>query len=431
MKDTKYILMDTAGFDYHQLQQKLTRLAAEGWHLEKPGNFLWKFRRGAPKAVRYEIIYSAAASAFNSKPTDAEEDLADLCAQAGWERVGTLAQIQVYRNDNPNATPLETDEFEKLQNIRRTMKKHFLPQYLLMVGLFILQFLMHGSTAMRYPTRTLSSGLMVSTLSMLLLVVAVYTMLLLSGMFWLRKARIAVEGGGTIPPYNFYRRFRLVLWGFLILYLGCLLFLVEPIFCVWVIAISALMIATTFGTIALCKQMNAPRWANIAVPVVVGSLVMMLAMTLLITALDNFNLGLDRPNEDPLPLTLSQLTGEENTERTELEAQSSFLAGYQRCWDQGMEDRINYTIVDIRCPLFYNAILNEQDYNFMQGGGWLPEEAVPMELRHMFGAEYIRHCITNTYDRWLISWDDRIVVLKASWQLSEEQLVTVAEALMP
>jgi hypothetical protein len=67
----------------------------------------------------------------------------------------------------------------------------------------------------------------------------------------------------------------------------------------------------------------------------------------------------------------------------------------------------------------------------MQGGGWLPEESVPLELRHLFGAEYIRHCITNTHDRWLICWDDRIVALRASWQLSEEQLSTVAEILKP
>jgi hypothetical protein len=163
MKETKYILMDTACFDYQRLQQRLEDLAEKGWHLEKPGNFLWKFRRGAPQTVRYEIIFSAAASAFNSNPTEAEEDLADLCAQAGWERVGALAQLQVYRNENPSATPLETDEFEKLQNIRRTTKKHFIPQQLLMIGLFLLQFLMHGSTAMRYPTRTLSSGLKICT----------------------------------------------------------------------------------------------------------------------------------------------------------------------------------------------------------------------------------------------------------------------------
>ena len=143
MKDTKYILMDTAGYDYHQLQQKLCALAAEGWYLEKVGNFLWKFRRCEPKAVRYEIIYSAAASAFNSRPTESEKDLAELCAQAGWELVGALGQIQIYRNADPNATPLETDEGERLKNIRRTMFRHFFPQELLMIVIFLLQFFMH------------------------------------------------------------------------------------------------------------------------------------------------------------------------------------------------------------------------------------------------------------------------------------------------
>lgn len=431
MKDTKYILMDTAGYDYHQLQQKLCALAAEGWYLEKVGNFLWKFRRCEPKAVRYEIIYSAAASAFNSRPTESEKDLADLCAQAGWELVGALGQIQIYRNEDPNATPLETDEVEKFRNIQRNMKKHFLPQQLLMVVLFTVQLLMHGSTALNYPTRTLSSGLMVTTLLMLLWIILTYASLLLSNLFWLRKARLAVENGGDIPPNTFYRRFRWVVWGMLIAYLGFLLFLVEPVFSIGVVVISAVLIGTVVGLIHLCKQMNAPRWVNIVVPTVVSSLVLMVVMTLLIASLDHFNLGLDRSKAAPLPLTLTQLTGETDTKQEVLEDQGSFLVEYRRCWDSGSEKQLNYTIVDIHCPLFYDPILNEQELSFLQGGGWLPTEAIPPEQQHLFGAEYIRHCITNTHDRWFICWHDRIVVLRASWQLTEEQLHQIVETLKP
>lgn len=431
MKDTKYIFMDTACFDYHRLQEKLTRLAASGWHLEKPGNFTWKFRRGEPKAVRYEIIFSPAASAFNSRPTEAEEDLADLCAQAGWERVGTLAQLQVFRNENPNATPLETDEEQKLQNIQRTMRKHFLPQQVLMIVLFLLQFLMHGSTALMHPTRTLSSGLMVTTLVMLLWVVATYAVLLISSLLWLRKARLAVDAGQTIPHYHFYRRFRWVIWGMLVVYLLMLLLTVEPLFTLWVLVISALLIGTTFAMIALCKHMNAPRWVNIAVPVAVGSLVMMGATFVLIMTMDNLSLGLDLPTDVPLPLTLTQLTGETGTERTTLEAQSSPLVSYARCWDEGSEERISYTIVDIHCPLFYDMILNEQEQSFRQIAGWLPDATITYGNRDLFDAEYIRRCISGGYDRWFICWDDRVVSLKTSWELTEEQLALLVDALKP
>ena len=130
MKDTKYRLMDAYLYDYPHIEEFLTKQAASGWHLEKIGNLLWKFRRGEPKTVRYEVTYSPAASAYNARPTDEEEDLAALCAQAGWVRVAAAAQLQVFRNDDIHATPLETDENLRLRNIRKTMNRHFFPQYL-------------------------------------------------------------------------------------------------------------------------------------------------------------------------------------------------------------------------------------------------------------------------------------------------------------
>ena len=35
MKDTKYTIIDSSLYDYNFIEEKLTALAAEGWHLEK------------------------------------------------------------------------------------------------------------------------------------------------------------------------------------------------------------------------------------------------------------------------------------------------------------------------------------------------------------------------------------------------------------
>ena len=140
MKNVKYILNDNDLYDYHRIQEKLSRMAAEGWHLKKITHFLWKFRRGEPKQVRYEITYSVAASEYNSQPTEEEQDLAALCAEAGWELAASIAQVQIFRNEDPNATPLETDEVKKYRNIRQSMIKHQFRQQLLMIALFAVQF---------------------------------------------------------------------------------------------------------------------------------------------------------------------------------------------------------------------------------------------------------------------------------------------------
>ena len=428
MKDTKYMLIDSSLYDYAFLEEKLTRLSAEGWHLEKVGVLGWKFRRGEPKAVRYAVTFAPSASAFNSRPTEAEEDLAELCAQAGWVRVANQAQRHIYRNEDPNATPLETDEAERLKNIRRTMNKHFFPTELLMIAIFLMQFFMHFHTLTLWPSRTLSSPLMLCTLGMSLFVAVIHGMMAVNGILWLRRARIAVEGGETIPEDRFYRWFRWVIWVFLIGYLLCLFWSVGLSFLAWVIGTSAAVLLVTAGGITLCKKLNAPRWVNMVVPAGLCFLTLALLVPLLIFSVDR-SMNQELPPAEDLPVTLTQLTGETGTERYILEESSSILSSYGRYGDAG-EASLRYTIVDVKCPLIYDMLLNEQEDEFKIAAHYSVESDVA-DHAALFGADYVRHAPGPLGDRWFICWDSRIVNLKASWELTETQIAMLAEALKP
>ena len=426
MKNVRYVLMDTACYDYHQLEQNLTRRAADGWHLEKIGNILWKFRRGQPKDVRYEIIFSPAASAYNSRPTEAEEELAELCAQAGWVRVGALAQIQVFRNDDPNATPLETDEAAKYQNIRRTMLRHFIPQQLLLVVLFALQFMMHGSTALKYPTRILSSGLTVCTLGMLLVVTFSYFVMFLANLLWLRRARRSVESGCPIPPNGFYRIYRWAIWVILAIYLAALMWTVEPAFCAMTLILSAAFLTSIFLTMKVCKFMNAPPWVNFAAPIIVTCIVVSLTTQITVNYLND---RLPQVHRQAIPLTLQQLTEEADSQTQMLENIGSPLASYRRCQDEGESCRISYAIADIHCPWFYDMIQKDQEESFMQASTYRGIDS--RNLASLWGAEYARRSSNSTSDLWLICWDSRIVLLRASWPMTDAQIALAAEILKP
>ena len=430
MKDVTYRLIDAYLYDYPYIERFLTNQAAKGWHLEKAGTLLWKFRRGEPKNVRYEVTYSPAASAFNSRPTEAEEDLADLCAQAGWIRVTTAAQLQVFRNEDPDATPLETDENQRLQNIRRTMTKHFFPPYLLMIFLYLFQFYMHGRNLLQWPSRTLSSGLTVSTLVMLPMVSVLYLILILDSLRWLRKARRAVDAGEPLPANRFYRWFRWVALAGLAVYLGSLFAMAGMTFACGVLLVSAAAIACVGGCMSLCKQLNAPRWVNILVPAGVTTLVMMLLLSLFIMRMDTFALHEELPQAEDLPLMLSDLGEFDSTERTILEESSSPLSSYGRYWDESGEERISYTIVDVKCPLFYDMIQAEQEENFHISTRRLSDTQVG-DYAALFGAEYVRHARTESRDYWHICWEDRIVNLTANWFLTDDQVAVIAEMLKP
>lgn len=429
MGNTKYLLLEGNLYDYTYFEDRLTRLSAEGWHLEKVGSLLWKFRRGEPMQVRYAVTYAPSASAFNSRPTDEEEDLSDLCAQAGWIRVGTRAQMHIYRNEDPNATPLETDDIEKLRNIRRTMWRHFFPQEALFIVIFLLQFFMHLRTLNRWPTTTLSSSMMISTLVTSLLVAVIHGFLTLSGMLWLRRAGKALENGAALPVNRFYRWFRWVTMAFLCAYLLCLLGSVGLGFVSWVIITAAAVLLFDAGALNLCKKLKAPRWVNIVVPSGVCLLIMAVMIPVLIFGMERT--FTEEPLGSDIPLTLQQLTGETGTDRAVLEQQGSILSAYGRYRDKGSDDtRLSYTIVDVKCPLFYDMLLDEQEDEFQIASHYTadPEAAAPAEL---FGAEYARHARTGLGDYWLICWDSRIVYLKATWELTGEQTAILAEVLRP
>lgn len=426
MKNYKYVLMDNAFYDYHKIEQDLTDRAAKGWHLERAGNTVWKFRRGEPKQVRYEVTFSPAASAYNSHPTESEEELAELCAQAGWVRVATLAQVQIFRSEDPNATPLETDEVEKYRNLRRTMKRHYLPQQLLLIALFAVQLLLHGSTALRHPTRTLSSPLMVTTLGMLAGIIAIYTVILLANLLWLRRARLTVESGQRIPPNRFYRRFRWVIWAFLAVFVAIMLWAVEPAFTTLIAVSTVALFLTVRLTLSLCKYLDCPKWVNFLVPSVVSAFVLILTMQLTIGILND---RLEDQPQDVLPLTLEQLTGETDSHALMLDDDHSILASYQRCWDETEDSSLHYTLIDIHAPLVYDTILNEQERNFIT-----PSPNYTIDSRNLgevWGAHYARHGYDSRGEYWFICWEDRIITMRTSFPLTEEQIAVVTETLKP
>lgn len=432
MKDTKYKILDISFYDYQYIQRYLTGMAAKGWHLDRvSGMCFWRFRRGEPKHVRYEITYAPAASAFNSRPSEAEEDLAELCAGAGWVRVAALAQLHIFRNEDPNATPLETDEAQRLANIRQTMKRHFVPQQVLMIGLYLFQFLLLFSNILRWPGKTLASPLMVSTSLMLLAVAVMFAVLLWNCLRWLKRAERDVAQGLPCPENTFYRRFRFVVWAGLIVYLGSLLLMAGMTIVACILGISAITLLCAFGSIALCKEFNAPKWVNVIVPMVTTAGMMVFLLTMF--AINNEA----PPSAETIPLTLADLTdpADVKTERSVLEESASLLASYGRYFedspdlDSGLS--LSYTILDVKCEIFYDLCLNEAEENFLNSASVFTAGNLETNLAHLWDADRVWHSSGELNDRWLICWEDRIVSLRAGWPMTDQQIAAAAEILKP
>ena len=423
--DTKYLLFNNDFYDYHRIQEKLARYAADGWHLEKITNLYWKFRYGAPETVRYEVIYSAAASAYNSQPTEEEQDLAELCAGAGWELAASYAQIQIYRNPDPNATPLETDEFQKFENIRRNMRRHMIPQQLLTIGLFFVQLLMLGSGLLKDPAATLSSSVSVYAMVILASVILEYAIQLAGSLLWLRRARRAVESGQQLPPNRFYRWFRWVMLGSTLLFVLVIPAVLKPGYGAAILVLGVLVLTASLGTLSLTKRFGASRSVNFWAPALVTMVVILATSSLLSEVF-----YLAKP-EVEYPLTLTQLTGENSDGQLNIGVDSSPLVSYGRYYDFGLHNQIQYHLADVHFAPVYDMVHKEMEQDFLRNQASPGDAPISDELRELIGADYLRRNTTFLEDRWLICWGNRILYLYADWPLTEAQLEVIADTLKP
>ena len=436
MKDHKRQLLDFAPFDYQYIQRHLTEMAAKGWRLERITAFgVWHYRRSEPADVRYEVTYAPSASAYNSRPTAQEEALSDLCAEAGWERVATLAQLHIYCNEDPSAIPIETDELTRIATLRKAMNRHFVPSYLLLAALFAVQLFMHLWNVSRWPITTLASNLMIGNLILLPITILSYLGMIAGYLFWVHKAKEAAQNGQPIPESVFYRRFRWFLWVVIVAYLSLLLLSTGLEIAAVILAIGGTTVGLTGITMNITKAAGAPKWVNILAPFVVTFIGLMLLTPLLFNFLDSASLNAEPEHPESLPLMLTQLTEVTDSEHTILEESASPIASYGRYRDQqeGIESdlSLSYTIIDTEFDFAWELCLNYQEQQLLQSAYTLSNGIISLNQGDLWGAEYARRAPGDYNDRWLICWEDRIVSLRASWPLTDEQIAIAAELLRP
>ena len=85
MKETKRVLMQYQPYDFTGMENRLEKLAKEGWQLDKTGTWTWKFKKDIPKATRYQVVYLPKASMFDPETDESRGEFDEYCKTSGWE----------------------------------------------------------------------------------------------------------------------------------------------------------------------------------------------------------------------------------------------------------------------------------------------------------------------------------------------------------
>lgn len=207
MKGTTKRIINFRFDRYEDTENKLEKLAAKGLFLEECGSLLWTFRKGEPKKLKYTVTYFSEGSVFNPDITDNQQTYFDYAKAAGWNFVTQLNQMQIFCSEADNPIPFETDEKEKFNNIKRCMKKSFIPSMFMTILILALNMVLQFNSFQRDPIDFLSDTGRLFPVSMLLLATIYVMYSLLDYYVWcIRSERSIATGGGCAESSNMVHR---------------------------------------------------------------------------------------------------------------------------------------------------------------------------------------------------------------------------------
>ncbi len=466
MKKTKLEIMPLYSFyDRSGVVRHLEEMAEKGWLVETMNGFYWKYRRTEPQQLRFSITYFPKASQFAPAPVEGLEIFRELCAEAGWVLAADNAQVQVFYNEDPNATPIETDPHADFETIHRSMKKSTVRSYWIVLAMSLLESGLLLSQVLENPIDRLSTPIHLSATCSFIPLLFLSAIELIRYYRWRKRCCAALESGEPLPELGSARvlniLFLILVGAQLVATLGASLQFSRRT------AITAVCMLIGYGLLFYVanlvrkglQKLQAKPWVNLLVTfgVIIVLVAAMFAGIFTVGFRSNGSIFDDVPEystyevngisfreyHDELPLTVQELVPVDYEHwSTQLDRNESFLLTHLDARQRsrvGGEDlpHLEYEIVIVKTPFLYE--LCKQDYI-----DWLERdnEKIPEEYWDEYcsvdsapwgAAEvYQRHSSGEPYNQFLICWPDRIAEIHFSgseWALTEDIITAAAEAL--
>ena len=213
MKNTKRRIEPLSFFDHTGISGHLEKMAAKGWMIEKIVNTGWIYRRIEPKKIHFAVSYFPKASEFDPEPSEEQKMFHDFCAHTGWQLACTSAQLQIFYNERENPIPIETDPGLELQAIHASAKKGFIPPYIALLAIALLNGAMWISNLLGDPIDLLSTPTKLFTGFAWLLLAILCIVELVCYFRWHSKAKVAAEHGEflKVPSTSKFQKVVLIL----------------------------------------------------------------------------------------------------------------------------------------------------------------------------------------------------------------------------
>lgn len=461
MLRTKRRMEFFAFYDDQGIARHLERMAGKGWLIERINNYFWTYRKIEPQRLRFAVTYFPEASDFNPGPTENQQAFLEYCESAGWQFAAQWCQMQIFCSENPAAVPLETDEFSRLQNIHRCMRKNFLPGnivILIMLGILLgLQLL----SVPRDLLSLLAENARLITVTMLLLAILSEAGMLLGYYFWRGRSLRSVANGGSCARGGRFQHWLggpvwLLVLLLLVLYL-CSVGAYWPVILICAAMFSGIT-AITLAARAIMRKKGFAKETNIAATVVL-ILLLSLSFNLVLQGASDWmrDAGLFEKQPayiyttqtgrsswdwkvyaDPIPLKVEDLkTTDYPYYSCELAERSSPFVSVLKASQTGFPDdleneRLLYTVVRLKQKVWYRPVLEsmlQSEERFRYDG---EQDNFLLVDAPQWGADevYQRHIDGEPQPEYYVCYAPACILqLDLSWEPTAQEIAVIREKL--
>lgn len=450
-----------AFYDDQGIARHLERMSQKGWMIERINNYFWTYRKIEPQRLRFAVTYFPEASDFNPGPTENQQTFQEYCESAGWRFAVQWCQMQIFYSENSDAVPLETDEFSRLQNIHRCMRKNFLPGNIVIL---ILMGILMGLQLLSVPRDLLSllaENARLITVTLLLLAILSEAGMLLGYYFWRRRSlRSVANGGSCARGGRFQHWLGGPVWLLVLLLLALYLYSLGSYWPVVLIcaAMFSGITAITLAARAIMRKKGFAKETNIAATVVL-ILLLSLSFNLVLQGASDWmrDAGLFEKQPayiyttqtgrsswdwkvyaDPIPLKVEDLkTTDYPYYSCELAERSSPFVSVLKASQTGFPDdleneRLLYTVVRLKQKVWYRPVLEsmlQSEERFRYDG---EQDNFLLVDAPQWGADevYQRHIDGEPQPEYYVCYAPACILqLDLSWEPTAQEITVIREKL--
>ena len=443
-------------YDTESVTAHLEDMAQKGWALKDVTNPLWTYEEITPEKRTYRTAFYPANQVYALNAADKQEEYIAYCEQAGWHYVTSWDNMLIFYTTAENPIPLETDEALRLEATHKAMKRSWLSVHMVLGVLFLLNIIFYIAALVKQPLTVIADGNALFRNALFAVVLVYACIAVCSYLQWRKKSLSAVENGGfCLPVSPNTRRFQKIffpieifagLWFCLDRFLPddmltpkVFLAFVAFVFLLWLLfqklhlpvkACGAIlffvvaMVPMFYSMVSLSLEVEKARenhtspWGD---PYVV--------------TLPNGERETILLQKDEIPLTTADLTEvpEDAVYTTARKEQSSPLATKQECLQEIPEGapqapQMTYEIMDVSLEALTShclAAYMERDTR--------PTPDLTYESFALSGTDGAWQLYTDgvPLPQYLFYKDNRIVVLRPDWGISQSELEQAASILLP